>query len=166
MPLFARTLASYLDGGFISVGMSLGGGNALESERPTPAINTQTTQAYNQRLQAYNDALAKLKNNQEQTAIALKVLIAQLQSLNPSTSAFQNIVKSIGQIDTHSTLSDVIAYQNALNKILKDYANANQELLKQAEAQFEAYQQALNQAHNQERAILTNAIKTYQDFNH
>ncbi|WP_104578623.1 hypothetical protein [Helicobacter felis] len=163
--LNARNIASYLDGGFYAVGLGLGGGNTLQTAQIASSQNTSGAQIYKQNLQLYNEAVAKLKANKEQTAIALQVLIAQLKSLNPTAPQLQNILKNIGQVSTNSTLSSVVAYQNELNKLLSAYANANQRLLKTAEMQFKNYQQALNQANNQSRAILTNAIKTYQEFN-
>ncbi len=163
--LNARNIASYLDGGFYAVGLGLGGGNTLQTAQIASSQNTSGAQIYRQNLQLYNEAVAKLKANKEQTAIALQVLIAQLKSLNPTAPQLQNILKNIGQVSTNSTLSSVVAYQNELNKLLSAYANANQRLLKTAEMQFKNYQQALSQANNQSRAILTNAIKTYQEFN-
>ncbi|WP_104749605.1 hypothetical protein [Helicobacter cynogastricus] len=165
--LDARNIASYLDGGFYAVGLGLGGGNALQITQPPPPPSqlTNAMQAYKQNLQLYNKAVAKLKANKKQTAAALQILLAQLKSLNPTAPQLQNILKNIGQVSTNSTLSSVATYQNELNKLLSDYANANQKLLKVAETQFKNYQQALSQTNNQGRAILTNAIKTYQEFN-
>ncbi|MFC3847973.1 outer membrane beta-barrel protein [Helicobacter baculiformis] len=164
------SVASYLDGPFFSFGVGLGGGDALESEY-TASNNAAQVQAYRTEIQAYNEAIARLKSNQAQTTAALKNLIQQLQDLNPSSSALNALIAQIqSQIDTpganlESVISSVNAYQDYLNKTFNQYQEANQQLLNQAQNALNNYKKELGNATDQNQAILKNAIKTFDDYN-
>ncbi len=166
------SIASYLDGSFFSVGLDLGGGDALESERTVPDNNSAKVQAYQTEMRAYNEAIANLKNNQAQTVVALQRLIQQLQKLNPSSPTFDALITQIQamiadptKINLDSVTSSVRAYQNYLNQTFTQYQDANKQLLIQAQNVLNQYKQELGRATDQNQAILENAIKTFNDYN-
>ncbi|CAM2886606.1 outer membrane beta-barrel protein [Helicobacter felis] len=166
------SIASYLDGSFFSVGLDLGGGDALENERVIPDTNTTKQQIYNTNLQSYDEAINNLKINQTKTIAVLKNLAQQLTDLNPTSSTLDTLIKQIdgmisdpSSIDLEAITSSVSAYNAYLQKTLTQYKDANQQLLIQAQQTIDNYEKQIAKDNAINQSTLQNALTTIDQFN-
>ncbi|WP_104749604.1 hypothetical protein [Helicobacter cynogastricus] len=166
------SVASYLDGSFFSVGVDLGGGDALESERVIPSTDTTKQQIYKTNLQSYDEAINNLKNNQANTIAVLKSLAQQLTNLDPNSPTLSALVNKIEEmiihpsnIDLEALTSSVNAYNTYLQQTLTQYKNANKQLLLQSRQAIDNYAKEVDTANAQNKLILQNALTTIDNFN-
>uniref|UniRef100_UPI001315882C hypothetical protein n=1 Tax=Helicobacter salomonis TaxID=56878 RepID=UPI001315882C len=173
-PLFAHPFASYLDGAFVSFGMNVGGGSALESVRSAPDANAAKIAAYQANLQAYNNALAQLKANQAQTLTQLQKYAQQLASLNPNATQVAQILSALQNhlsrtIQAQAFLAglsqDTSNYQNYLNQLVSSYQAKNQALLNQAQESIAQYESALKSVNQDNQQTLIQALNTLSALN-
>ncbi|WP_285655363.1 hypothetical protein, partial [Helicobacter bizzozeronii] len=173
LPLLAHPFASYLDGAFMSFGLDAGQGDVMESVSNT-SINTKAEQIYKAKLSAFDQALADLKNNREQTIKALQNLAQQLINANPASSALNQLIAQINALVQNPGAKDLMAnldsslstYQQYLkNTIIDPYKAANQQLINQAQTTLQNYQNAVSQYTKKNKIILTDAINYFNKVN-
>ncbi|WP_286348048.1 hypothetical protein [Helicobacter felistomachi] len=163
-PAQAHPYASSLDGAFLSFGMGLGGGSVLETSRDVPNTNAEENQAYNTKMEAYNNAMSALQADQSQTAAKLKALIS---SLDPNSQEFQTLITQISRLasDPASVGGSASAYQQYLNQILANYQSANTQLINNAQTSITNYQNALKTTAAQNQQNLQNALNVFNATN-
>ncbi|WP_120953405.1 hypothetical protein, partial [Helicobacter sp. L8] len=169
----AHPFASYLDGAFMSFGMDVGGGSALESVRSAPNANAAKIAAYKANLAAYNNALTQLKANQAQTLTQLQKYAQQLASLNPNSTQIAQILATLQDRLTRALHvqaltgleQDTSSYQNYLNQLISSYQAKNQALLTQAQESITQYKSALGNVNKDNQQTLTQALNTLNTLN-
>ncbi|BEG57383.1 hypothetical protein NHP21005_10710 [Helicobacter sp. NHP21005] len=100
MGLSAHPFASYLDGPFVSFGMDVGGGSIAHEYFYDPPINAVKQQAYQTKLKAYQEAIAKIKANQTQTINTLKIIAGQLANLTPTSPQATTLLAKLNALNT------------------------------------------------------------------
>ncbi|WP_235852241.1 outer membrane beta-barrel protein [Helicobacter mehlei] len=172
LPLLAHPFASYLDGAFVSFGLDTGLGDVMESVSNT-STNTTAEQIYKAKLSAFDQALANLKNNREQTIKALQNLAQQLLNANPASPTLNQLIAQINALAQNPGAKDLVAnldsslstYQQYLDGIINSYQSANEQLLKQAQNQLAQYKAQVGPYIAANQKILENAVKYFNNFN-
>uniref|UniRef100_UPI001F1FC414 hypothetical protein n=1 Tax=Helicobacter bizzozeronii TaxID=56877 RepID=UPI001F1FC414 len=172
LPLLAHPFASYLDGAFMSFGLDAGQGDVMESVSNT-SINVKQEQIYKAKLSAFNEALAQLQANREQTIKTLQGLIQQLINANPASSALNQLIAQINALAQNPDSKDLMAdldsslsaYQQYLNNIVQTYKNENNTITTKAQAAFTTYEKAVGNYTKENQQILIDAINYFNNFN-
>ncbi|BCZ17524.1 hypothetical protein NHP190003_08060 [Helicobacter sp. NHP19-003] len=178
MGLSAHPFASYLDGPFVSFGMDMGGGSIAHEYFYDPPINAVKQQAYQTKLKAYQEAIAKIKANQTQTINTLKTIAGQLANLTPTSTQATTLLAKLNALNTDNQTPAAIQksveqYLAYLQKIVAEYGDNNQERINEAQNALNQYSASINkykdatngQPNSQDLQILQNAINTLESYN-